>query len=521
MAPIIEPKPHTSLYSTPLTLGKRRSKSGSNLVRIDVPWGPLASLASTDSFTEMSTEHSSTRDKPFARSSSTMNVSTQPRDRASTMPPRQSTDSAKVIIANRRLSRRRSPTPSPSESSSSSGSENPTSALSVPTGIGRKVAASLQLFKDIASGSLVDDAEHYGTDTKSFEVPLLPHHIEEAHPHFEFVKRSEWPQREAARREDSSTRLLRIRAKGSTGTLGSTVDGETDHSRVRRISIRDAIEEASLEWHMRGCPQEKPISNPEANGLSSATPVSVTLASPSSNAAKRRRPLSVPNVAHHDGEADLGSPRLSESVLATPTVCQSSYVVVPSLSDRNDGVIDGMSHLRPHLISLDREQVHPRDFDRAATSPWSTDDESGWESASGTATSTSESPFPISPAATLAYPSPFSADASDDEGYYHASGRSSSHVCADVHADDDLSDSAESLHIPLKPFRNQVGGHSAIYKFTKRAVCKVGKNDKFLPFQYIDPHILYSPLCLAKTCSMSRLNVKLLRFSVIFLDISG
>ena len=32
----------------------------------------------------------------------------------------------------------------------------------------------------------------------------------------------------------------------------------------------------------------------------------------------------------------------------------------------------------------------------------------------------------------------------------------------------------ESLpHIPLRPFRNQVGGHSAIYKFTKRAVCKV------------------------------------------------
>lgn len=27
--------------------------------------------------------------------------------------------------------------------------------------------------------------------------------------------------------------------------------------------------------------------------------------------------------------------------------------------------------------------------------------------------------------------------------------------------------------VPLKPFRNQVGGHSAIYKFTKRAVCKV------------------------------------------------
>lgn len=27
--------------------------------------------------------------------------------------------------------------------------------------------------------------------------------------------------------------------------------------------------------------------------------------------------------------------------------------------------------------------------------------------------------------------------------------------------------------VPLEPFRNQVGGHSSIYKFTKRAVCKV------------------------------------------------
>ncbi|KAI0036019.1 hypothetical protein K488DRAFT_7898, partial [Vararia minispora EC-137] len=27
-------------------------------------------------------------------------------------------------------------------------------------------------------------------------------------------------------------------------------------------------------------------------------------------------------------------------------------------------------------------------------------------------------------------------------------------------------------HIPLRPFRNQVGGHTSIYRFTKRAVCK-------------------------------------------------
>ena len=33
--------------------------------------------------------------------------------------------------------------------------------------------------------------------------------------------------------------------------------------------------------------------------------------------------------------------------------------------------------------------------------------------------------------------------------------------------------SASFPPVPLQPFHNQVGGHSAIYKFTKRAVCKV------------------------------------------------
>lgn len=42
--------------------------------------------------------------------------------------------------------------------------------------------------------------------------------------------------------------------------------------------------------------------------------------------------------------------------------------------------------------------------------------------------------------------------------------------------------SNESLpHIPLRPFRNQVGGHNAIYRFTKRAVCKplVSRENQF------------------------------------------
>ncbi|KAH8113351.1 SAICAR synthase-like protein [Phellopilus nigrolimitatus] len=41
-----------------------------------------------------------------------------------------------------------------------------------------------------------------------------------------------------------------------------------------------------------------------------------------------------------------------------------------------------------------------------------------------------------------------------------------------AHDADELDLDGQLPHIPLRPFRNQVGGHSAIYKFTKRAVCK-------------------------------------------------
>jgi hypothetical protein len=50
--------------------------------------------------------------------------------------------------------------------------------------------------------------------------------------------------------------------------------------------------------------------------------------------------------------------------------------------------------------------------------------------------------------------------------------------------------SNESLpHIPLRPFRNQVGGHSAIYRFTKRAVCKV-----CLAMFRLDPFLITSDI---------------------------
>lgn len=54
----------------------------------------------------------------------------------------------------------------------------------------------------------------------------------------------------------------------------------------------------------------------------------------------------------------------------------------------------------------------------------------------------------------------------DDGGYSDSNG-------IDFSNWEDSLPSARLPHVPLRPFRNQVGGHSAIYKFTRRAVCKV------------------------------------------------
>ena len=51
----------------------------------------------------------------------------------------------------------------------------------------------------------------------------------------------------------------------------------------------------------------------------------------------------------------------------------------------------------------------------------------------------------------------------------------------DQHSDEDAIDLDQPLHIPLRPFRNKVGGHASMYKFTRRAVCKVSAICVFLP----------------------------------------
>ncbi|KIM67867.1 hypothetical protein SCLCIDRAFT_106814 [Scleroderma citrinum Foug A] len=116
-------------------------------------------------------------------------------------------------------------------------------------------------------------------------------------------------------------------------------------------------------------------------------------------------------------------------------------------------------------------------------SPCSTDDESAWEtssiaSESDASTTAGTSEQPVSP---LTIPS-LSLDGNQDSLSQSKEFLDDPATWNEDHLNMTFSDSQESLpHIPLRPFRNQVGGHSALYKFTKRALCKplVSRENQF------------------------------------------
>ncbi|TFY74735.1 hypothetical protein EWM64_g9277 [Hericium alpestre] len=124
-----------------------------------------------------------------------------------------------------------------------------------------------------------------------------------------------------------------------------------------------------------------------------------------------------------------------------------------------------------------------------AYTPWSSEDEyeSAWESEGSAYTPTSStsasSPLPLSPAYGLAEPV-LSWPTDEDERFGEmARGKEEEgEVLMPVLGETEAAEEDEFPsvtgpdvtlpHIPLRPFRNQVGGHTSIYKFTKRAVCK-------------------------------------------------
>lgn len=378
-----------------------------------------------------------------------------------------------------------------SSASSSSSSSTPTSREESPLhpvslGMGRKVAATLQLFKE-TTGSV---EEQISAELSS--RPETSSGIRRAEPfrdvgdvaeaQFEFVKRSEWPDRETAavRRDRSMTTLERARTR----------EGVEQREKERKPSTHDTPALDLGQWRRdvitlgRGRRLERTVDDENYNEIDSNThhpgfhevippfirprphpyPPSP---SPSRSPTKR-----IPHSPHRQRDLESSS-RLSAYTQPSPPI-PPTIQTVPPLSRS------------PTRVRSSHRQVKSRSGAISPSiSPWSTDDDSAWETASVASASANSSylldPYdfqddedPLPPLQEShdnikGFQDAFTLSTDDDEARTSHSDQLNGPLSAT-----ELTMSEEHLpHIPLRPFRNQVGGHSAIYKFTKQAVCKV------------------------------------------------
>jgi inositol-hexakisphosphate 5-kinase len=371
-------------------------------------------------------------------------------------------------------------------------------------------------------------------------------HDSEAQPQYEFVKRSEWPDRETAaiRRDKSSATLERVRPKDNISVSPSTVVRNHSDSRQRKdrsLSVRDNVINDLLQWRQevfadssagRGRPRQRvpyegdsSVKNLVKDLQSRHTPVdkldssSVTSSrsrqyppspSPSRSPEPRLLPTSPKHQRRHHHKHHVPSsatsqhPSLISSRQPPPQAphATSCFIPGPELSDVSS------------LPSSERSCLTPEDD---GFSSW--DDDAASISSISPSTASTPSVQPFSPfRGTSLSPPPIvrhyvhhdyaeddieddiedgglltsssfrqSADQPPDIGalnrYLHRLPETAIHEDDGASMKDafgtgsirsSMNNSQESLpHIPLRPFRNQVGGHNAIYKFTKRAVCKV------------------------------------------------
>ena len=359
--------------------------------------------------------------------------------------------------------------------------------------MGRKVAASLDLFRETTSADELDDVDQQSIPLVSptrGRVSSKHRPQTSAEPEFSFFKRSEWLDRETvvARREHSSGTRNRARTRdGSYSTSVSRNAADAQKRKDRPHSVRENVISDLVNWRTdvlgdlyqnRGRPRKR--------SLDSDQPID-----PVDHQPLRRNELS---SSRHPRDFQYSPPSSSPVSLFT-------------------------SPIVPSAIIADSPLLHqdPLPSSNVPNSPYTTEDEddesSNWDddtvSDYGTTASTS-SPWPRSPLQTGASLSPMVKPSihHDDHDEGEDSEDAGLVIPSLVHRptvppelsdfppylsnfqDHDMEEdgpgrgiisrkhpnlSQESLpHIPLRPFRNQVGGHSAIYKFTKRAVCKVG-----------------------------------------------
>ncbi|KAF8640044.1 hypothetical protein AX17_001286 [Amanita inopinata Kibby_2008] len=365
------------------------------------------------------------------------------------------------------------PRPS-SMSSSSSSSSTPTSTNLTPhpphsAGIGRKVAASLQLFKE-TSGRDDDTRTDESSDlsfAKNAPEAALSEAVAEAQ--FEFVKRSEWPDRETAatRRQKSASMLDRMRPREM-----SKIEEEQPKpkDKDKKYSGKDVTP-----WlDNRGRRRERTVDEP---GQDLDTHSSVPASTNDGNAgisSPSRRPKS---RAHRPSSSHSPSPS-NHLPLAAPSTSsprssfssQASQKILPNI----ETTLKPSPPTTPfHTIS---SLTHSEPVSPLGSTVYSTDDDSAWDTASTTTTVSTTSAHLLH-----AIEEDFFA-----QGYNHPTRpliyqRSGVEEGIETNADDAYEQPfhfdaelppGHLPHIPLRPFRNQVGGHSAIYKFTKQAVCK-------------------------------------------------
>ncbi|KAK7058806.1 inositol polyphosphate kinase kcs1 [Paramarasmius palmivorus] len=388
-----------------------------------------------------------------------------------------------------------------SSSGGSSSSSLPSEPIPSPShasgsGIGRKVAATLQLFKETSEDHHISNESPYRSESaSSHRRPTSAGKGKavdnDAPAKFEFVKRSEWPDRSQAalRREKSSNTLQRVRTRESITSSG---DERRASQSQRKSSTRELVMSDLAQWRNEVFNREDESGRGRRRQRISDEPVFDTDASVSRNRqdtspVKRHRSTVLPPSPspsrpppHH---------RATISTCETPPLSIDKPVRTFADTLDHEGTPRSLPHTRditprntPSSLTLSslKEFRPPSPAETYSQSAWSTEDESTWETGSATTTTSTTSAYSSFPLSHNQSPSSHSVSLPEGDGQGRTSNQISDTGYPFTDADDqgylldlDLDDSQEHLpHIPLRPFRNQVGGHSAIYKFTKRAVCK-------------------------------------------------
>lgn len=331
---------------------------------------------------------------------------------------------------------------------SSSPEDVPPSSHNHNPAIGRKVAASLDRFKETAE-DLPRSEPLSRTDVGSARRPEpfepVVEHIPEA---FEFLKRSEWADREnaAIQRERSATTLDR-------GNVA-------DHILERRGSFIEPSSLDVVQWQRdvaiaRGRRRER---DPSDDGALSAA---ISTLHESSVRYVPQSPCGYPP-----------SPSPSRSPTNRLPLHFSQEHIGPASKS--------LDIPKPQHFTIHEQRDIYTSIPRDPISPYSTDDDSNCETASATATAPcNASMFGAADDGHNYLGSPHETLSAHTKGVHCVvplDDDRNSHLfpLRDKSINNPVFDLEERLpHIPLRPFRNKVGGHSAIYKFTKQAVCKV------------------------------------------------